>query len=318
MPAPVMQVASEPRREVGAALRRRTHVRSPAGVSALAPVPTSSDPPGRRQPGRLHEFETFDQAREVIGAHASAEQATQSDTGPGVVSTLRWRLAPLIGPRRRVRGPHRRQRMPLADISAEIAPSIQAPEPAPVQGFRPRFETSAHLSENRGVPGSSPGLAIREPPMAQGFPGFQSVLGDPVYGYPIRYSVPNRAMCAAEKPSVHRGARDEHHTIPAHGAPGLKRRVGCGAIAPVMHAASPASERPHQRRSGSKTTLDRHSRRSSKAVVCGSFGGLPASAARGYPLRCSSVLVSGGSGRESSAGGRGLSGHVAGVPGVVS
>jgi hypothetical protein len=49
-----------------------------------------------------------------------------------------------------------------------ISASAQVPEPACLQAVSPLFECSEHLPENRGVPGSSPGLAIKIGPAERG------------------------------------------------------------------------------------------------------------------------------------------------------
>jgi hypothetical protein len=51
---------------------------------------------------------------------------------------------------------------------ATPAPSADPFEPAGLQVFPPPFERSQHLSENRGIPGSSPGLAIDDELSARG------------------------------------------------------------------------------------------------------------------------------------------------------
>jgi hypothetical protein len=45
-------------------------------------------------------------------------------------------------------------------------------------------------TENRGVPGSSPGLATAKTPMASGFSGFRSGLFKTPIGYSIGYRYP--------------------------------------------------------------------------------------------------------------------------------
>jgi hypothetical protein len=56
------------------------------------------------------------------------------------------------------------------DAMCDFARDMRAAlKPAHVQAFLGRFGFGARLSENRGVPGSSPGLAIRKPREHHGF-----------------------------------------------------------------------------------------------------------------------------------------------------
>ena len=71
-------------------------------------------------------------------------------------------------------------------IFAEIAPSVRSHDRQRFAGIFRRFECKPRLAENRGVPGSSPGLAIRSPPP---FPGSGAVSG---CGADVPKSVPHR------------------------------------------------------------------------------------------------------------------------------
>jgi hypothetical protein len=80
-------------------------------------------------------------------------------------------------------------------------------------GISARLDAFCAAPENRGVPGSSPGLAIAKTPVASGFSCFRSEVGAALIGYWIGHSAPNRGDGATRKPSVHRRVRYEDHTI---------------------------------------------------------------------------------------------------------
>jgi hypothetical protein len=115
----------------------------------------------------------------------------------------------------------------------ETAPMRRRCSSAPIGsslGFCRPFVTKhrlRRLPENRGVPGSSPGLATTKTPMASGFSCFRSGAPMASIGYPIGYPRPDVRRVRDRAPSVHRPSglvRAKATTIPVVVRGGTLRR----------------------------------------------------------------------------------------------